>query len=290
MIILKTFKEGFQATNKRVRMVVYLWIINFIFSVIVITPIYFLINKDLSRSLMCDHILERMDVLWFGDVIYKYKDFYPALVGWLLIPGIFFLLLYVFLSGGIIGRIAAQDEKIDLASFFGDCGKYFFRFFRVFLISLFGYIVAFGVIVEIISDLFNLWTKNASTEWPLVLSSLFKLLIQVLLFSTVKMFFDYVRVRLVVEESKKAIRATILNMAFIGRRFFKAWFLYLLVGLIAVFFGLVFLLIYQPLPKFGFMLVVAFIWQQVYMLSKMWAKVLFYSTEYHFFNFYKEEI
>lgn len=289
MRILKTFEQGFQTTNKRVRMVVYLWLINFVFSLLIVTPVYFLINKDISRSLMADQIAKGIDFLWLGDIIYKYQDFFPALVGWFLIPGIFFLLLYVFLNGGIIGRIAAQDEKINMTSFFSDCGKYFLRFLRVFLISLVVYFVVFGGIFRIISVLFKLWTKNASTEWPLILSHILTFLIQVLLFSIVRMFFDYVRVRLVVEDSKKTIRATLLNLAFIGKRFFRAWSLYLLVGLIVVIFGVVYLAVYQPLPKIGLLVILAFIWQQAYILTKMWTKILFYSTEYHFFNVYKEK-
>ncbi len=289
MRILKTFEQGFQTTNKRVRMVVYLWLINFVFSLLIVTPVYFLINKDISRSLMADQIAKGIDFLWLGDIIYKYQDFFPALVGWFLIPGIFFLLLYVFLNGGIIGGIAAQDEKINMTSFFSDCGKYFLRFLRVFLISLVVYFVVFGGIFRGISALFKLWTKNASTEWPLILSSILTFLIQVLLFSIVRMFFDYVRVRLVVEDSKKTIRATLLNLAFIGKRFFRAWSLYLLVGLIVVIFGVVYLAVYQPLPKIGLLVILAFIWQQAYILTKMWTKILFYSTEYHFFNVYKEK-
>lgn len=288
MKIIKIFEKGFQTTNKRLKMVVYLWLINFIFSVLIVTPVYFLIKKDLPRSLMADQILKGTELLWLGDIIYKYQDLLPALVGWFLIPGIFFMLLYIFLYGGIIGRIAAQDEKINLTSFLSDCSKHFFPFLRVFLISLVAYLVVFGGIHSIISALFNLWKKNASTEWPLILASILEFLILVLLFSIVRMFFDYVRVRLVVEKSKKTIRATLLNISFIGKRFFRAWFLYLFVGLITAVFGVIYLAVYQPLPKIGILLIVGFIWQQTYVLSRMWTKILFYSTEYHFFSFHKE--
>ena len=288
MKILNTFEKGFQTTNKRLTMVVYLWLINFIYSVLIVTPVYFLIKKDLSHSLMADQIIKGTGLLWLGDIIYKYQEVFPSLVGWFLIPGIFFMLLYIFLYGGIIGRIAAQDEPMKMTSFLADCSKYFFTFLRVFLISLVAYLVVFGGIHSVISALFNLWKKSASTEWPLILSSVLEFLILVLLFSIVRMFFDYVRVRLVVEKSKKTIRATLLNVTFIGKRFFKAWFLYLLVGLITAVFGIIYLAVYQLLPKIGILLIVGFIWQQAYVLSRMWTKILFYSTEYHFLNLHKE--
>lgn len=284
MRILEYFAQGFRTTNKKWKMVVYLWLMNFIFSVLMVTPFYFLLQKDFSRSLMGDQIARGFDLLWFGDLIYRYKDFYPSYIGWMLVPALFFLLLFIFLNGGILGRIAAEEESLNLMSFFADCGKYFFRFFRVFLISLIAYYLVFGLIFKGISSLFQLWTRNAASEWPLIFAANLKFLVMILSFSIVRMFFDYIRVRLVVEESKKTIRSTILNFSFIGKRFLRAWALYLLVGLIAVILGIIYLLIYQILPGSGLLLIVFFVWQQIYVLSKMWTRVLFFSTEYHFFK------
>jgi hypothetical protein len=284
---LKIFGKGFQTTNKKARMLIYLWLINFLFSLVIITPVYFLINRDYSRSLMGDRLLQGIDLLWLGDIIYKYQDILPALTGWMLFPAILFLALYVFLNGGIIGRVIAEDEKTNLSSFFGDCGKYFFRFLRVFLISAVGYIILFGVIFKFFSALFNLWTKNASTEWTVTIASNLLFLIQILLFSIVGMFFDYVKVRLVAEDSRKTLKATIANFSFIGKKFFKAWALYLLVGIISILLGIVFVGVSNILPKGGTSLIVLFIWQQIYIFSKMWVKVLFFSTEYNFLRVHK---
>jgi hypothetical protein len=66
MKILKIFEKGFQTTNKRLKMVVYLWLINFIFSVLIVTPVYFLIKKDLSGSLMADQILKGSESVYFS--------------------------------------------------------------------------------------------------------------------------------------------------------------------------------------------------------------------------------
>lgn len=261
---------------------IYLWLINFIFSLFMITPVYFLLRKEFSRSLMADRVFQGFDLLWFGDIVFKYRNFYPPFLGWLLVPAVFFLLLFIFLNGGILGRIAAQEEKVDLKSFLADCGQYFFRFFRVFLISLIGYVIVFGIIFRAISALFKLWTKHASSEWPLIFSSNLKFLIAVLLFSIVRMFFDYVRVRLVVEGSKKTIRATILNFSFMARRFFGAWLLYILVGLVAVLLGVIYLLLLRYFPQIGVLLILFFFLQQLYILSRMWTRLLFFSTEYHF--------
>ncbi len=263
-------------------MLIYLWLTNILFSLIVVSPVYFLLQKDFSKSMLGNQIGEGLNLIWFGDIIFKYRDFYPSLIGGFIIPAVLFFLLYIYLNGGIIGRIAAQDVKVTLSNFFSDCGKYFFRFFRVFLISLVGYFVLFGVVMKLISALLTLWIKNASTGWPQIFSSNLKLLITVLLFSIVRMFFDYVKVRLVIEDSKKTIKATLTNFSFLGKHFFKVWLLYLLVGVVVVIFGVVYTGINQILPKAGLFFIIVFIWQQLYILSKIWTKMLFFSTEYHY--------
>ena len=48
--------------------------------------------------------------------------------------------------------------------------------------------------------------------------------------------------------------------------------------------GVIYLVISQILPSMGSLWIVLFIWQQIYILSKMWTRVLFFSTEYHFYR------
>ncbi len=283
MGIFKLFGLGFQTVNKRIKVAVYLWTFNFLFSLVVIAPFYFLLQKEFSRSLLENQMATGVDfMIWMGDFIFKYKDFYPALWGGILVPLVLYLFFNIFLSGGIIGRIASPLEKTNLGNFLSDCGKYFFRFFRVFLMSLIGFLIFFGVIYRLTSIVIGLWTKNASTEWPPIFASNIKFLIAVLLFSLVRMFFDYVKVRLVMENSKKTVRAALLNFTFLGRRFLKAWILYLLVGLVAFFFFILFVLIYRIFPQNGIFFLLLFFWQQLYIFSRMWTKMLFFSTEYHF--------
>ena len=289
MGLLKLFIMGFSTANRRARMVIYLWLINFVFSLIIIAPVYILLNKEFSRSLLGDTIAEGFGLLWFGDLVYKYKDIPGLMAGWVLVPGIIFLFLYIFLNGGLIGRIADEREIINFEKFFSDCGKYFFRFFRVFLISLFGFALVV-VLYKIISSLFEIWTKNASSEWPLIISSNLKFLILLLLLSIVRMYFDYVKIRLVVEDSKRTVLTSILNLAFIGKRFAKAWLLYLLVGIIGLIFGLIYLGLSKILPSSGYLVIAVFIWQQIYILARMWVKLLFFSTEYQFLVHHKTSL
>lgn len=288
MGILKIFGRGFVTANKKARMLVYLWLVNFLFSLILVTPFYFLLQKDFSRSLTGERLIQGFDFLWLGDIIYKYQDVASLFVGWMLVPSIFFLLLQIFLSGGIIGRITAGEEKVNFSSFFGDCGKYFWRFLRVFLISIIGYILVFGILGRGIAALLKAWTKNASTQWTIIAASFLRLFIFLLLFSVIKMFFDYVKVGLAAEESKKTLRGTLSNFSFLGKRFFRAWGLFLLVGLVFIALSAIYLVVARILPKTGLIpIIIVFLWQQAYIFGRVWTSVLFFSTEYQFLKIYK---
>jgi hypothetical protein len=282
MGIIKLFGQGFGTAARKGRMLVLLWFSYFLFSLLIVAPFYFLLESQFSRSLLGEKLFGGVGLLWLGDLIYKFQDIPPLLSGCMIGTSILFLLFLVFLNGGIIGRIAAGEEKLTLGNFFGDCGRYFGRFFRVLLISLVGYFLIFGILGRFISIPFRIWSRGASTQWTTLLSSSFRLVILLLLFSIVKMFFDYVKVTLVVEDSRKTVRTTLRNCGFLGRRFFKAWSLFLLVGLLFIVSTILYLAVAKALPKTGIGPLSLFLWQQAYIIMRLWITILFFTTEYGF--------
>jgi len=286
MSILKLFGKGFQTASKKSRLLVYLWLVNILFALIIIVPFYFLVQGDFENSFSGES-LSTFSPLWLGDIIYKYQNVFPAVVGGLLIPGLLFVLLYVFLNGGIIGRIAAAEEKINLAGFFSDCGKYFWRFVRVSLMSLVGYVVVLGILMKIVSIPFEAWIKNASGDWSNIIAQNLKFLITILLLSVVQMFFDYVRISLVLEASTKTLRASSSTLSFLAGRFFKAWPLYLLVDVFLAAGSILLWVLGNQIPKGIGGLVVLFFWIQIVIVFRLWVKLVFFTTEYHFYRAHK---
>ncbi len=285
MGIIATFGHSFRLTRKKARMLLYLWLVNFFFALLIIAPFYFLLQKDFSRSVMGEKMFQGMDMLWIGDLIYKYQNISSLLAGWLLVPFSLFVVLQIFLNGAVLGRIASGEDRVNLAGFLSDGAKYFGRFFRVFLLSLAGYLLVFGLFGRLLSIPFKLWTQSAATQWTSFFSSSVRLLFFLLLFSIVKMFFDYVKVRLVTEDSRKALRAFLLNFPFLGKRFFRAWALFLLVGFVFLAFSLLYLVVVRWIPGSGAgPLLILFLWQQAYMVARLGTAILFFATEYQFFR------
>lgn len=282
----KIIGNGVSTVRRNSGMILWLWLIDLLFGIIVASPIYFLFNKDFGHS-PAGEGLGRLNFIWLGDIFYKYQDLLPALAGWVLVPALLFILVSVFLNGGIIGRLAA-GEKTTLQGFFADCGKHFGRFFRVFLLSLPVYVLVFGGLIKLVSAPFNVWAKNAAGEMPVIIASNLKFLMTILLLSIVQMYFDYVKIHLVVRDGRKVLAAAAAALSFIGRKFFKAWGLYLLVGLLFIATTAVFIAVTNVLPGTGgAALALGFIWAQAYILARIWIKVLFFAAELDLYRIFR---
>jgi hypothetical protein len=284
MGIFKIFGKGVRTAARNSKLTAYLWVINFIFASVIIAPVFLLIQKDFGHSLL-GGTLRNLGFMWLGDLIYKYQNIPQAIAGWFLIPTLLFGFLYIFLNGGIIGRIVAEGEKLTLQNFFGDCGRYFWRFVRIFLLTVIGYVLVFGILFRLIGAAFEPWIENASNEVPTIIASNLRTLVFLLIFTIVQMYFDYIKVSLVIRDSKKVASTALSTFGFIGRRFFKAWVLYLLVGILFIAFTILYFLAGKILSKEGLAaFLIAFVWGQAYIWLRIWVKVLFFSTES---NFYK---
>jgi len=284
MGIFKIFGKGVQTAARNSKLAAYLWVINFVFASMIIAPLFLLIQKDFGHSLLGE-TLRNLGFTWLGDLVYKYQNIPQAIAGWFLIPTLLFGFLYIFLNGGIIGRVAAEGEKVTLQNFFRDCGRYFWRFLLVFVITVIGYLLVFGILFRLIGAAFKPWIENASNEMPTIIASNLRTLVFLLIFTIVQMYFDYIKVSLVTRDSKKVMSTAASTLGFIGRRFFKAWILYLLVGILFVGATILYFLVGKILPKEGLAaFLIAFVWGQAYIWLRIWIKVLFFSTESHFFK------
>lgn len=273
---------------KKRRLAVRLWAVNLVFSLLAVAPFFFLMTAHMSHSFSGRHTLQKLDLFWLGDFIYRYAHISPALLGSTLLTMGLYLLLAIFLNGGVIGALNRPGSRTTLAEFFHDCGLYFWRFFRLFLITIPIYLVFLGVFFPLLKTVINLFSRRAATEWPAVVASNLRFLFLVLLLTIVAMFSDYVKVGLVTGAGSKLLRQIGLTWKFLRRRFFKAWGLYLLTGLVFIAVTLFYLEIARILPNNRPLLVLlVFIWQQLYILARQWTKVLFFASEIEFVKNYQ---
>lgn len=284
MGVFKAIAVGLGTTVRKPLVLAVLYAVNVVFSVAAAVPFLTIAQTELGHSLLGSSV-RPADLMWLGETALKYGEALPALLAGLLVAAVLYLALQVFLNGGIVGRLLDREGKATLAAFAGDCGRYFGRFTRIFLVSLVFLFLTFGVVLELVSALIRPAMKSAPTEWlPLVLSNT-HFLIALLLLSIVHMVVDYTRIAVVADDERRVLKALRHALIFLKRRFFRAWALYLLiVG--ATLAGTI--LLSAALGPFGgpgpAPVVAAFAVLQVFILFRLLVRMLFVAAQSEFYR------
>jgi hypothetical protein len=284
MAVFKAIGNGVGTAARRPRLLIDLWVINIVYALLIAAPLYALFKADLGHSLLGRN-LQPLDFIWLGDFIYKYQDMAPAALALILVPLVLYTVLSVFLNGGIIGRLLDRDGRTTPQAFFADCGRYFWRFVRLFLVSLLFYALAFGAILGALSALFKPVLENARTEWTVFWISDLRTVIALLLLSLVHMIFDYARILVVAGNERRVLQALKSAFAFIGKRFFRAWSLYLLIGMGFLAGTAVIFLVRGHLPDSGLVwLGLGLLWEQVFIVFRLWTKMTYFAAQAEFYR------
>ncbi len=284
MGVIKAIVSGIGATLRKPRLLVILYVVNGAFAVIVAFPFLAIVQKELGHSLYGSFV-RPVDLMWLGEVVLKLQDGWPALLAGLAAAALVYLALNVFLNGGIVGRLIDREGRATLAAFSGDCGRYFWRFVRLFLVALVFYVLTLGVLMNLVSALFKPLTESAVTEWlPLILSNL-HFLIALLVLSIVHMVIAYARIAVVADEERQVFKALRHVLTFLKKRFFRAWAIYLLIVALTVAGTIVF---YAVLGLFGTpgvpQVIAAFVWMQLYVFFRIWIRTLFVAAQAEFYR------
>jgi len=284
MSILKAFANGAAATLRRPRLLALLWVINLVYAAAIVTPLALIVQADLGHSFLGSNI-RPLDAPWLAEAALKYGSALPAMGGGLVLGVVLFLGLYVFLNGGIVGRLLDREGRPTLTAFVTDCARYFGRYVRLFLLSLVFLALTFGVVLRLLSALIAPFIENARTEWTTIILSNLHLLAALLLLSAVHMVFDYAKIAVVADDEKRSLKALGHALKFLKNRFFRAWALYLLV--VAVFLAgtvachIVLGRLSGPATA---AVVLGFLWMQASVLFRIWVKTLFFAAQAEFYR------
>ncbi len=200
-----------------------------------------MIEAHLGRSLAASQAADAVDNDWWQEFTAQTSGlgttFTPSVIGFaapldnissvldgqreqVLVTGALavYLLVWLFLSGGIIDRYARQ-RPTRAHGFFAAAGAYFWRFLRLGIAAGIAYWFLFAYVHEwLFNDLYTWLTRDLSVErtafaWRATLYAVFGALLM-----TVNVIIDYAKIRMVVEDRRSAIGALMAALAFITRR------------------------------------------------------------------------
>jgi hypothetical protein len=202
----------------------------------------------------------------------------------LLMLGAAYLLLWLFLAGGILDRYA-RNRPTRAHEFFTACGIYFVRFLRLAPIIGATYYVLFRYVHNwLFDDLYSRVTHDVTVErtaffWRAGLYALFGLLLVV-----VNVIFDYAKARAVIEDRRSMIGAVGAGLRFVRRNAAAVATLYALDALLFVGVIVLYGFVAPGAGTSGLLMWMGFLVSQIYLLARLWVRLVFFASSTSLFQ------
>jgi len=313
MKVILNLAKGLKATGKTSRMVLTLFLINFVVSLILAIPMYHSLQESFGSSLVGDRMARGFDYLWwqeFRDEAQGLEStFRPSIIGKgalfdnlqylvqmqlfelpspVLILGLIYIILHTFLAGGILSVFKPENPRFSMTTFFQGASKYFFRFFLLMLFSWGFFLIISLILVQGFLPMIDKVDRNAISEvGPFMLGILSSAIILFLIFF-VQMVFDYARIRLVLEEERDIPLAVGKAFGFVFRHLGSTLGLYYLIFLFTIALSAVYILLKGIIQQSHFLTVLlAFFIQQLFMFALIWIRCWQYSSQMELYRYLK---
>jgi hypothetical protein len=250
------------------------WVLTLAFALFLVLPAAALLYGRLGHSLYAGRMLGNFDIQWLAEFRHETGN-WPLLAAK---PAVAlasggYLLLMTFLYGGALAVFASTD------SFWGGCGRYFWRMLRLFLVSLACYAMVYLVYAELGKAGYSLWGRGMA-ERPVVLFGWARASIALLLFLFVNMVFDYAKIRLVVEDSRRAIAAAGDSFLFAARHPGATIGTYALISILAAALAAIYWVLAGVLPTTALAwLALVLVVQQSFIAARIGIKLLYLSGQ-----------
>ena len=190
-----------------------------------------------------------------------------------------YILMWLFLAGGIIDRYA-RDRVTGTHGFFSACGVFFFRFLRLAALQWLVYTFLFRHMLEwLLDDLYPRMIHDVSVERTALLARAALYVVFGIVLAGCNLIFDYAKVRAVVEDRRSMIGAVTAALGFIRRNYAAAVGLFLLDLLTFAGVVSIYILVAPGVGGGGISIWVAFAAGQLYVAARLWVKLVFWSSE-----------
>lgn len=264
---LRAFAAGLRAPLRHWRLVVLLWAVNLAVALPLAAVLADEIKASLGKSLVAEELLEGFDTGWhgefrhgasrlartFGGELLGAGAFFENLERWwrgdllslppaLVAAGILYAVVWAFLLGGVLERLAGSAT----GGFFAACGRHWFRFLRLALVAAVLYYLVYRLVRAGFGAL-EAASRDLTSERTALLWVLAGAALTVLLLAAVRTAFDYAKIAVVAEGRRSALGAAWAGLRLVARRPFATLGLYGAFALV----GALLLALYALLPPFA---------------------------------------
>ena len=223
----------------------------------------------------------RPTILGFGAVLDNLSAFADNTARPIVIVGAAgtYMALWLFVAGGIIDRYA-RDRVTGIHGFFSASGVFFFRFFRLAIVTF----VVYGLLFEylhpwLFDRLYPRLVRSVDVERTAFAIRMGLYLVFGMVLGFCNLVFDYAKVRAVVEDRRSALGALVSGLRFVRRNLGAAVALYLLdVALFGVTLA-AYAAVAPGAGGVGWSMWLGFGIAQLYILARLCVKLIFWASE-----------
>ena len=256
------------------------WFFQLLASAIVVAPLAAFLTGNPGRSLWSTELRQQLDAAWVVEAL---KYFHGAPVMSIMFSGVVALLLallgQVLLAGGAIALYTDAEASYSVHEYYRNCGRYFWRFFRLLLIAFLFYalLVAFNAGLGKLAD--KIWGEGMEAR-PLVRFGYFRDVLAAALFLLINAVMDFAKVRIVAENRRSVCGAAVWAWRFVFRnlRFVVTLFVTLTVIGILLLFGYRGIEALLPRTNMGVIVLLIFA-QQLFLLARIGLRLTFWASE-----------
>ncbi len=303
MSVLAAFQSGMRRVREAPHVLAAVFVLTFLAALPLALQVQEAISNSVGETVAAENAARGVDFTWWqrftDEATGVARTFSPSVIGGaavldnassflddsghdmaIVVAGTAYLLLWLFLAGGIFDRYA-RDRKVGMSAFFNACGGYFGRLVRLALVAGLTYYALFAWLHD---WLFNHVFVTATADWTVEWETFALRVGLYVLFGAVlclcNLVFDYAKVRVVVEDRRSALGALVAAVQLVRRRP-GVLGLYFLDGCCFAIVLAVYVLA-APGARVPFWLTL--LAGQAYLLARIWVKLLFYASEVAYFQ------
>lgn len=260
------------------------------------------LRAHLGNSLIAEQAARGVNVQWWTEFTEQTgtlgRTFQPGIIGFaavldnisaladgewrpspLLWLGASYLVLWLFLTGGVLDRYA-RARATRSYEFFTACGVYFVRFLRLAPFIALAYYILFAIVHPmLLDDIYAGLIRDVTVERTAFLIRVALYAIFGVLLILVNIVFDYAKVRAVVEDRRSMIGAIVAGSRFVRRNAAAVASLYLLNGCLFVALLLLYAIAAPGAGSSGAGLWMGLAVSQLYLAGRLWIRLVFLASE-----------
>jgi len=258
------------------RLLLILYFANLVFALLAAFPLNNYLQSTVAHTMSIQESLEGFNYAIISDFLNEYGTGLAVVFNQSLVVMLFFFILNIFFTSGILNLIKYQPAKYDNSTFWGGCTKYFWRFFRLTIYFLIVHFLLLFVCYSIfmkVSGGFNFLQMESDRQ---VVDGLKIVLpIYLVLAFFVFLFNDYCKLHIVDFEKKYLFKPFTQNFKFLLKNILPTAALFLINLLVfIIIFGIFYFITDAMQAKTYVGIFILFIVNQVWVILKTAIKLI----------------